>query len=82
MKTFHIAVIAGDGIGNEVVPEGIRVLEAAARRFGFGFEWHPFDWSCERFLKIGKMMPEDGLDQLRKFDAIFLGAVGRPDVAD
>lgn len=82
MKTFQIAVIAGDGIGNEVVPEGIRVLEAAARRFGFGFEWHPFDWSCERFLKIGKMMPEDGLDQLRKFDAIFLGAVGRPDVAD
>lgn len=82
MKTFHIAAIAGDGIGNEVVPEGIRVLEAAARLYGFGFEWHPFDWSCERFLKTGKMMPEDGLDQLRKFDAIFLGAVGRPDVAD
>ena len=82
MKIFRIGVIAGDGIGNEVVPEGIRVLEAAARRYGFSFEWRPFDWSCERFLKTGKMMPEDGLEQLRNFDAIFLGAVGRPDVAD
>ena len=82
MKTFRIAVIAGDGIGNEVVPEGIRVVEAAGKKFGFGLEWMPFDWSCERFLKIGKMMPDNGLDQLRRFDAIFLGAVGRPDVAD
>lgn len=82
MKTFRIAVIAGDGIGNEVVPEGIRVVEAAGKKFGFGLEWTPFDWSCERFLKIGKMMPDDGLEQLRRFDAIFLGAVGRPDVAD
>jgi tartrate dehydrogenase/decarboxylase/D-malate dehydrogenase len=82
MKTFHIAVIAGDGIGKEVVPEGIRVLDAAGRRFGFRMEWKAFDWSCERYLKSGSMMPEEGLDQLRPFDAIFLGAVGRPDVPD
>jgi tartrate dehydrogenase/decarboxylase/D-malate dehydrogenase len=82
MKSFSIAVIAGDGIGKEVVPEGIRVLEAAGRRFGFQFNWHEFDWSCETFLKTGKMMPPDGLQQLRSFDAIFLGAVGHPSVAD
>ncbi|HXM97134.1 MAG TPA: tartrate dehydrogenase [Candidatus Dormibacteraeota bacterium] len=82
MKTFKIAVIAGDGIGKEVVPEGIRVLEAAAHRFGFQFAWHPFDWSCETYAKTGRMMPQDGLDQLRPFDAIFLGAVGYPNVPD
>ena len=82
MKTFHIAVIAGDGIGKEVVPEGIRVLDAAGRRFGFQFEWTPFDWSCETYARTGRMMPPDGLEQLRPFDAIFLGAVGHPDVPD
>lgn len=82
MKTFHIAVIAGDGIGKEVVPEGIRVLDAAGRRFGFRCEWHGFDWSCETYAKIGKMMPDDGLEQLSRFDAIFLGAVGHPRVPD
>jgi tartrate dehydrogenase/decarboxylase / D-malate dehydrogenase len=78
----RIAVIPGDGIGNEVVPEGQRVLEAAARRFGFELAWSEFDWSCERFRKTGRMMPEDGLDQLRACDAIFLGAVGAPGVPD
>jgi tartrate dehydrogenase/decarboxylase/D-malate dehydrogenase len=82
MKTFNIAVIAGDGIGKEVVPEGIRVLEAAAHRFGFQLQWCPFDWSCETYAKTGKMMPADGLHQLRSFDAIFLGAVGYPNVPD
>ncbi|PYU65477.1 MAG: tartrate dehydrogenase [Acidobacteria bacterium] len=82
MKTFSVAVIAGDGIGKEVVPEGIRVLEAAGRRFGFQFGWQQFDWSCETYAKTGKMMPPDGLQQLRSFDAIFLGAVGHPSVAD
>src|SRR2546421_5431186 len=82
MKTFRVAVIPGDGIGKEVVPEGIRVLEAAGKRFGFGFEWREFDWSCERYTKTGTMMPADGLEQLRPFDAIFLGAVGHPSVAD
>ncbi|HEY7140136.1 MAG TPA: tartrate dehydrogenase [Methylomirabilota bacterium] len=78
----RIAVIPGDGIGNEVVPEGQRVLEAAARRFGFELAWTEFDWSCERFRKTGRMMPEDGLEQLRACDAIFLGAVGAPGVPD
>src|SRR5207237_248435 len=82
MKTFSIAVIAGDGIGKAVVPEGIRVLEAAGRRFGFKFNWRDFDWSCETYAKTGKMMPADGLEQLRPFDAIFLGAVGHPSVPD
>lgn len=82
MKTHRIAVIPGDGIGKEVVPEGIRVLEAAAHRFAFALQWHEFDWSCERHLKTGAMMPSDGLDQLRSFDAIFLGAVGHPSVPD
>jgi tartrate dehydrogenase/decarboxylase/D-malate dehydrogenase len=81
-KTFNIAVIAGDGIGKEVVPEGIRVLEAAGRRFGFQFNWHDFDWSCETYIKTGTMMPADGIQHLRPFDAIFLGAVGHPSVAD
>jgi tartrate dehydrogenase/decarboxylase/D-malate dehydrogenase len=78
----RIAVIPGDGIGKEVVPEGQRVLEAAARRFGFELAWSEFDWSCERFTKTGRMMPEDGLEQLAACDAIFLGAVGAPGVPD
>src|SRR5437879_5686045 len=82
MKTFKIAVIAGDGIGKEVVPEGIRVLEAAGQRFGFRWNWDSFDWSCETYVKTVKMMPADGLQQLRPFDAIFLGAVGHPSVPD
>jgi tartrate dehydrogenase/decarboxylase / D-malate dehydrogenase len=79
---YRIAVIPGDGIGKEVVPEGMRVLEAAGRRFGFELEWTTFDWSCERFKSTGRMMPEDGLDQLRPADAIYLGAVGFPGVPD
>ena len=81
-NAFKIAVIPGDGIGNEVVPEGIRVLEAVGRRFDIAFEWTHFDWSCERFKKKGAMMPEDGLDRLKEFDAIYLGAVGFPGVPD
>ena len=82
MKTYKIAVIPGDGIGKEVVPEGLRVLEAAGRRFGLKYSFQHFDWSCETYVKTGKMMPDDGLDQLRPFDAIFLGAVGYPGVPD
>ncbi len=81
-STHKIAVIEGDGIGHEVVPEGIRVLEKAGRKFGFALQFKQFDWSCEKFAKTGRMMPEDGLDQLRKFDAIYLGAVGFPGVPD
>src|SRR4030088_1281258 len=82
MKTFKIAVIAGDGIGKEVVPEGIRVLEAASSRFGFKLDWQEFDWSCEMYVKTGVVMPADGIQTLQSFDAIFLGAVGHPDVPD
>jgi tartrate dehydrogenase/decarboxylase / D-malate dehydrogenase len=78
----RIAVIPGDGIGKEVLPEGMRVLEAAGRRFGFEVEFTTFDWSCERYTKTGRMMPEDGLEQLRAFEAIYLGAVGFPGVPD
>jgi tartrate dehydrogenase/decarboxylase/D-malate dehydrogenase len=65
-----------------VVPEGIRVLEAAGARFGFQWNWKAFDWSCETYVRTGKMMPADGLEQLRHFGAIFLGAVGHPEVPD
>jgi len=78
----QIAVIPGDGIGQEVVPEGIRVLDAAGRRFNFELAWTTFDWSCQTYTRTGRMMPPDGLDQLRAFDAIFLGAVGFPGVPD
>ena len=81
-RRYSIAVIAGDGIGNEVVPAGQHVLEAAARRHGFELDWHPFNWSCERYHKEGGMMPPDGLSQLRPHDAISLGAVGYPGVPD
>jgi tartrate dehydrogenase/decarboxylase/D-malate dehydrogenase len=82
LKSYNIAVIEGDGIGREVVPEGIRVLEAAAGRFGFSLSWKRFDWSCQSYLTSGQMMPADGLERLRSFDAIFLGAVGWPGVPD
>jgi tartrate dehydrogenase/decarboxylase/D-malate dehydrogenase len=81
-NSYRIAVIAGDGIGKEVVPEGMRVLEAAAKRFDFAFDWQEFPWSCETYAATGRMMPEDGIDQLRPHDSIFLGAVGFPGVPD
>src|SRR5438046_1586824 len=81
-RTYRVAVIAGDGIGRVVVPEGIVAMEAAARCYGFALEWREFDWSCETYAKTGRMMPEDGIDQLRSFDAVFLGAVGYPGVPD
>lgn len=82
MATFKIAVIPGDGIGKEVIPEGIRVLEAAGACHGVEFQWTEFDWSCQTYHKTGRMMPEDGIEQLRRFDAIYLGAVGFPGVPD
>jgi tartrate dehydrogenase/decarboxylase/D-malate dehydrogenase len=77
-----IAVIPGDGIGTEVVAEGCRVLDRAGEIWGFRFEWESFDWSCKRYLETGRMMPEDGLERLREYDSIFLGAVGYPGVPD
>jgi tartrate dehydrogenase/decarboxylase/D-malate dehydrogenase len=82
VSRYKIAVIEGDGIGHEVVPEGLRALEAVGRRYQITFDWHHFDWSCQTYLKTGRMMPADGLDQLRGFDAIYLGAVGYPGVPD
>jgi len=81
-KTYRIATIPGDGIGQETVPEGMRVLDAAAARFGFTLQYQHYDWSCVRYQKTGTMMPPDGLDRLREADAIFLGAVGWPGVPD
>ncbi|MEC8388683.1 MAG: tartrate dehydrogenase [Pseudomonadota bacterium] len=82
MSQLKIAVIPGDGIGWEVVPEALKVLEAIGGRHGLDFQFTEFDWGCERFHKTGRFMPDDGLAQLREFDAIFLGAVGFPGVPD
>lgn len=82
MARFRIAVIPGDGIGKEVVPEGIKALEAASRKHGFELAFDHYDWSCETYVQTGRMMPEDGLEQLRDHDAVFLGAVGFPGVPD
>lgn len=79
---LKIALIPGDGIGMEVMPEGVRVLEAAATKYNLTLDWQEFDWSCETYLKTGSMMPEDGIEQLRPCDAVYLGAVGFPTVAD
>jgi tartrate dehydrogenase/decarboxylase/D-malate dehydrogenase len=81
-RKHRIAVIPGDGIGKETTPEGLRVLDAAARRFGFDLELTHYDWSCETYTQTGKMMPDDGMDKLRDSDSIFLGAVGWPGVPD
>ena len=82
MTSYKIAVIPGDGIGKEVVSEGIRVLEAVGRQFQIDFKWNEFQWGCEAYTSTGKMMPEDGIEELREYDAIFLGAVGFPGVPD
>ncbi|MFC3626883.1 tartrate dehydrogenase [Vogesella amnigena] len=78
MNPHRIAVIPGDGIGKEVVPEGLRVLDAAASKFGIAFHWDEFDWSCDYYLKHGVMMPEDWKGQIGTHDAIYFGAVGWP----
>ena len=82
MADYRIAVIAGDGIGTEVIPEGIRVMDAVASKFGFVLHWTYFDWSCETYHQTGSMMPDDGIEQLKDFDSIYLGAVGFPGVPD
>src|SRR5512142_2673761 len=83
MATQHtIALIPGDGIGREVVPAAVSVLEAVGRKHGIAFAWREYDWSCDRYRQTGQMMPPDGLEQLRATDAVFLGAVGYPGVPD
>ena len=80
--SYRIALIPGDGIGREVVPEGVRALKALSGRFKFSMDFKEFPYSCEHYLQTGRMMPEDGIEQLRPFDAILLGAVGTPQVPD
>src|SRR4051812_1818385 len=82
MKSFSLAVIAGDGIGQEVMPEAKRVLGAVAERFSLQFQFHDLDWGSDYYFHHGRMMPAGGLDELRKFDSILLGAVGHPDIPD
>jgi tartrate dehydrogenase/decarboxylase/D-malate dehydrogenase len=82
MATCTIAVIPGDGIGKEVVPAAIEVLDRAASRFDITFAWDELGWSCDSYVTSGRILPEDGLERIAGHDAIFLGAVGRPDVPD
>ena len=78
MTRFRIAVIPGDGIGKEVMPEGLRVLEAAGRKFGIEWKFDEHDWSCDYYARHGRMMPEDALEQLKHHDAVYFGAAGWP----
>ena len=78
MKTHKIAVIAGDGIGKEVMPEGVRVLDATARKFGIGLSFDYFDWSCDNYDRHGWWMPPDWRSQIEGHDCIFFGATGWP----
>jgi tartrate dehydrogenase/decarboxylase / D-malate dehydrogenase len=83
MKQYRIAAIGGDGIGPEVVDAGLQVLEALARSDGgFALKVERFDWGSDYYKKHGRMMPADGLDTLKPFDAIYFGAVGAPDIPD
>src|SRR5271154_1660976 len=82
MQRFSIAVIPGDGVGKEVVPAALRVLETIGARFDASFDLHHFDWGAEYYFRDGRMMPADALDQLRPLDAILLGAVGDPKLPD
>jgi len=79
-NTYKIAVIGGDGTGPEVATEGVKVLEAAAAKYDFGLEFTDFDFGGERYLSTGEVLPDSASDEMRAFDAIFLGAIGHPDV--
>ncbi len=80
MKTYKIAVVAGDGTGPEVVAEGLKVLDVVSKKFGFKLDLTHFDFGGERYLRTNEVLPASAIDDLRKFDAIFLGAIGHPDV--
>jgi tartrate dehydrogenase/decarboxylase/D-malate dehydrogenase len=82
MKTYRVAVIAGDGIGQEVIPSGISVITAAAAHHAFRCECTEFPWGSEFYLRTGRMLAEDAVEQLLTFDAIYLGAIGDPRVPD
>ena len=80
MKSYDIAVIGGDGTGPEVTREALKVCEVAGRKFGFALNWHHYDLGGDRYLKTGEVLPDSVVTELRKFKAIFLGAVGHPEV--
>jgi len=80
-KVYKIAVLPGDGTGPEVVAEGIKVLEAVGNRFDIGFDFKEYDFGGERYLSTGETLPESAIDELKNFKAIYLGAIGHPDVA-
>ncbi|GGZ73654.1 tartrate dehydrogenase [Algibacter mikhailovii] len=82
MKNYNIAVVPGDGIGNEIVPQGYRVLEAVAEKHGFSISSESFGWGAGYYLENGEFLPEDGLETLKKFDAVYFGSVGLPAVDD
>ena len=82
MSNYQIALIPGDGIGQEVIPAAVRVLDKAAALGGFSLTYQTYDYSCEHYAKHDRMMPDDGLERLRDSDGIFLGAVGFPGVPD
>jgi tartrate dehydrogenase/decarboxylase/D-malate dehydrogenase len=82
MTKFSIAVIAGDGVGPEVIPQAKRILEKAGEKYGFSLAFDDFDWGAEHYFQHGKMAPPGALDLLRPFDAILLGSVGHPDIPD
>jgi tartrate dehydrogenase/decarboxylase / D-malate dehydrogenase len=82
MRTFTIGVIAGDGVGQEVIPQAKRVLERIAQKHDLSFAFQDFDWGANHFFRWGRMMPEGALDLLQPCDAILLGAVGHPDIPD
>ena len=82
MKTFTIAVIAGDGVGREVVPQAVRVLERAAQKHSVALAFQEFDWGAAHYFRWGRMMPAGAIDLLQPCDAILLGAVGHPDIPD
>jgi 3-isopropylmalate dehydrogenase len=79
-KTYTIAVLPGDGTGPEVVKEGLKVLDAASGKFGFKMDFTTFDFGGDRYLKTGEVLPDSAVDELRQFDAIYLGAIGHPEV--
>ena len=79
-KTHKIAVMGGDGTGPEVVAEGLKVLQTAAKKFNFALTLTDFDYGGDRYLKTGEVLPDNAAEELSKHDAIFLGAIGHPDV--
>jgi len=82
MKTFTIALIPGDGVGGEVIPQGKRVLEKIAKKYGVAFAFQDFDWGASHYFRWGRMMPQGAVDLLQPCDAIYLGAVGHPEIPD